>query len=67
MSLVELAALVGTTGLLKTDLSLRFVVKILDVKTSYGVERLYVTPLVGDGKRWVNLENVVLDTAPLKP
>jgi hypothetical protein len=53
----ELMKLIGTTALLREGEFL-FPVVIEDVKNSYGVSRLEVSPVGGSGSAWVNLDRV---------
>ena len=49
--------LIGKTGTIHMG-AMAVYVKILDAKTAYGVERVLVTPVAGEGSQWVNLTKV---------
>jgi hypothetical protein len=56
----ELAPKTGKVGTLITgEGSLRIHVRILDSRVSYGRDQYYVTPVAGDGEKWVDALRVV--------
>ena len=50
---------VGETVLLLSE-GLEIACKVIDVKASWGKNRLLITPLAGNGERWVELTSVKL-------
>lgn len=58
----EKAALIGGRALLRTDdHDLRFPVQIHDVARSYGRWRFHVSPVGGQGVKWVDETRLTLD------
>jgi hypothetical protein len=58
MTVSEMAKLLETTMLLGDGKGLRFVVRIYDVRESWGKTQCLVAPTHGDGERWVGLESL---------
>lgn len=59
---VTLQSNIGKTGLLAPDRrGLRFAVKIVDTKNSYGNERYLIEPVAGEGRAWVDARNVEIE------
>lgn len=55
MSALAASKVIGCYASIEAN-GLRINVKILDVKSSYGVTRYEVTPLNGTGEVWVNAD-----------
>jgi adenylyl- and sulfurtransferase ThiI len=55
----ELAQYIGKTGTYQIK-DMRIDVEVLDAKVSYGQTRYLITPVSGEGSRWVQ-ENLVLE------
>lgn len=53
MSIAELALYVGKQGFLSVE-GLQVPVKVLDVRQSWGNVHILVTPIKGEGKKWVD-------------
>ena len=60
MTASELARLIGHEATISSD-GLQVRVRILDGRTAYGREDLLVTPVAGEGQRWVSAERVRLE------
>jgi hypothetical protein len=68
LSTREMAALIGKTGMFRTynqagDQPLTFPVDILDARNRYGTTDVLITPIGGDGERWVESGSVVVVAA----
>ena len=50
--------MIGKTVTIKSE-NLRFEVKVLDTKNSYGRKRYLVTPIAGKGRVWI--ENIIIN------
>ena len=62
MSTLELSKHIGKTGqLTEHSNTLRFDVRIIDVKLAYGNVRYQVTPVSGTGSVWVDSSRVKID------
>lgn len=63
MNAKQLAALVGRTGQLRTErMPFTVLVEVLDARMTYGSPHVLVFPIAGQGKGWVALDSVTLDT-----
>lgn len=62
MAFVELAKLIGRTGVLPVDVEregdLRIQVEVKDARKSYGRTEVLVEPIAGSGQRWVHADRV---------
>lgn len=58
MTTQESQKLIGSVVLL-TDVhrDIRYPVKIMDVKTTFGKIRVLAAPVGGEGQRWINFDN----------
>lgn len=59
MTVVEMSKLVGKQGSVGMN-GLRVAVTITDVKQSYGIVRVAVSPVAGTGSAWVEASRVVV-------
>lgn len=57
MSVKNMARYLDKTGLLRID-EMRFPVRCIDVKMSYGNMRILVEPVNGEGRVWVDASRV---------
>jgi hypothetical protein len=60
MTTSQSSELIGKTGTLMTRDGLLFTVKIVDVKNSYGIDRLKISPVSGSGETWVNATSLII-------
>jgi hypothetical protein len=58
MTVKEMAALIGTTGLYNVSRDVYMSVKILDMRLSYGNVQAQITPVAGEGEMWVQLGSI---------
>lgn len=61
MNARELAALLGSSGLLRSADGLRVSVRVLDARPAFGRLDLLVEPVEGSGSAWVSADRVNLD------
>lgn len=66
MSAKQLGQAIGQTGTLKVELSLSVPVKVLDAREVFSRVDYYVTPIGGEGFRWVSAERVELGSEVAK-
>jgi len=58
MTAKEMSNIIGKTGMFHEN-GLKFRVKINDVRTSYGRIHYLISPVCGDGEKWVDFSRVM--------
>lgn len=59
MTILEMAALIGSKGLLSME-GMKVRIIINNVKKSYGNINVLVTPVDGYGEKWVSLDRITV-------
>lgn len=58
MTVNEMKRAIGWTVMVRFE-TVRVACKIMDVKQSYGIPRLLITPVSGSDSQWIQMERVI--------
>ena len=64
MTVKEMEKLIESKWMLSDGKGLRFTVTVIDMRENWGKAQCLVSPMDGNGKRWVNLTSLSAIPAP---
>ena len=64
MTVAQMAKMIGTLWLLSDGKGLRFTVRIEDMREVWGKAQCLVSPMDGNGERWVDMTSLSVILAP---